>query len=647
MGLLDKLNSGDTGLKSLSYGKDRPNGGSSNQPYIRIPFPEDAKASTSINFIAPQISIGYNAFSVGFDFTSGNLFPYLYSQIKSGFNAIRYNPQYWGPDFLTRGNLFGFLRASDDVKRLTKYFFDFKSSSALLFIAKQEILSKAAVRTEASIGILNEGAYTPLSTVAQAGVSILGFHLKKQGLDPTGTFPGLSIKGYQESIIKEQKLGVDPLPKENRLYNLYASIALNETTKEVKGFKLNNGDVLISYKGGPGSLVGIGNTKIKFATSNINIPVKTLANTAIGNNLDSSLYKTWDSKKLLEQPTNPDVKTLNDFRQVLDPEGKYQNTFLSKSPIYTAKNIEDNIGLSNPGGRKNRSNYDKGALNQTGVSLGAVDKVNFSPIYKSSSDEGSKYYSDPQYKDLIPFFIAILNNDIQDDGKTYKKYIHFRAFIDSISDSFNADWKSIEYMGRAEKFYKYGGFDRKMQMAFTVAAQSRNEINEMYNKLNFLASSLAPEYLDSISQGYMTGNIAYITVGGYIHEQPGIITSLDFDIPEESPWEIGIDINGDDTQGTEAGRKEVRQLPHIIRVKLNFTPIHKFRPEKVVFEDDVDENGKLIPNSTLLRNSGPQLFIDQRRKEKDNTSLNSADSSVNKQEGTPNSPANYTYDNLT
>jgi len=403
----------------------------------------------------------------------------------------------------------------------------------------------------------------------------------------------------------------------------------------------------MSYQGGPGSVLGIGITKIKFATSNINIPVKTLANTAIGNNLNSSLYKTWDSKKFLEQPANPDAKTLNDFRQVLDPEGKYQNTFLSKSPIYTTKNIEDNIGLSNPGSRKNRSNYDKGALDQNGVSLGAVDKVNFSPIYKSSSDEGSKYYSDPQYKDLIPFFIAILNNDIQDDGKTYKKYIHFRAFIDSISDSFNADWKSIEYMGRAEKFYKYGGFDRKMQMAFTVAAQSRNEINEMYNKLNFLASSLAPEYLDSISQGYMTGNIAYITVGGYIHEQPGIITSLDFDIPEESPWEIGIDINGDDTQGTEAGRKEVRQLPHIIRVKLNFTPIHKFRPEKVVFEPDIDASGNPVPNSTLLRNPGPQLFIDQRRKEKDNTSLNSADSSINKQEGTPNSPANYTYDNLT
>ena len=46
------------------------------------------------------------------------------------------------------------------------------------------------------------------------------------------------------------------------------------------------------------------------------------------------------------------------------------------------------------------------------------------------------------------------------------------------------------------------------------------------DKLNFLASSLAPEYLDSLTSGYMAGNIAYITLGEYIYDQPGIITSL-------------------------------------------------------------------------------------------------------------------------
>ena len=41
--------------------------------------------------------------------------------------------------------------------------------------------------------------------------------------------------------------------------------------------------------------------------------------------------------------------------------------------------------------------------------------------------------------------------------------MHFRAFIDSFSDSYDADWSPIEYMGRAEKLYKYKGFGRKYQ----------------------------------------------------------------------------------------------------------------------------------------------------------------------------------------
>ena len=641
MGLLVKFNDGDTNYRSLPFGRDRLNGGSSNQPYIQIPLPENSVLNP-IDFISPQISISSNATQglTGLNFTQGNLFPYLNSVIKSGFSAIRYNSQSWGPDFLNRGNLYGFIRATDDVKRLTKYFFDTKSASALLFVAKQEILSKAAVRTEASKGLFNEGTYTPLSTIAQAGVSILGFHLRKQGLDPTGTIQGLSIQKYQDAIITEQNLGnpafANSTPAENRLYNLALSISSGDKSKEVKGFKLNNEDVLISYKGGPGSLLGIGTTRIRFATSNTNVPIKTLANTAFSNNPYSSLYKTQDYKTIIGQPVNRDFKTQNDFRATLDPGGTYQNSFLSRSPEYINKNVETRLNLNSPGKRyKDRSNYDN--------SPGALDSVTAYPIYKSTSADGSRYYGHPesgQLQDIIPFFIGILNNDIQaGEPNTYKKYLHFRAFIDDISDSYNADWKSIEYMGRAEKFYKYSGFDRKMSLSFTVVAQSRGEINEMYNKLNFLASSLAPEYLDSMAQGYMTGNIAYLTVGGYIYEQPGIITSLDFDIPEESPWEIGIDIEGNDTQATEAGRKEVRQLPHIIRVKLNFTPIHKFRPEKVVFEDDLDENGKPVPNSTKIGEIGPQLFIDQRRKEKGSV-VDFVDSKIE------SSPESYNYNNL-
>jgi hypothetical protein len=93
----------------------------------------------------------------------------------------------------------------------------------------------------------------------------------------------------------------------------------------------------------------------------------------------------------------------------------------------------------------------------------------------------------------------------------------------------------------------------------------------MYQKLNFLASSLAPDYS---ANGYMRGNLAVLTVGGYLYEQPGIITSINYSIPQESPWEIGINDNASDFD------KSVKELPHIIKVTgFNFTPIHKFVPK--------------------------------------------------------------------
>ena len=91
----------------------------------------------------------------------------------------------------------------------------------------------------------------------------------------------------------------------------------------------------------------------------------------------------------------------------------------------------------------------------------------------------------------------------------------------------------------------------------------------MYKKLNYLASTLAPDYSEA---GYMRGNLVKMTVGGYLFDQPGIIKSLNYTVPMESTWEIAIDTSGSQDQS-------VKQLPHMIKVTgLQFTPIHKFIP---------------------------------------------------------------------
>ena len=131
MGLIDLK----TDLKSLRYGKDTLGGGYSGQPYIQKDIPD-------------------------------------------GFSTLGANE-----DFLLRGGINIVSDTKDDIIRLGKMFTDLKSPSGLLFIAKQQILSRTAVRTQTS-GILNEGIYSPLNTLAQAGVVAFGGHLNKQGINP-------------------------------------------------------------------------------------------------------------------------------------------------------------------------------------------------------------------------------------------------------------------------------------------------------------------------------------------------------------------------------------------------------------------------------------------------------------------------------
>ena len=200
--------------------------------------------------------------------------------------------------------------------------------------------------------------------------------------------------------------------------------------------------------------------------------------------------------------------------------------------------------------------------------------------------EGETVNNDLAVNDSVKFRIAVINND---KGGGTATYLHFRAFIDDFSDSYTAKWDPVNYVGRGEELYNYQGFGREISLSWTIFAQSKAELIPMYKKLNYLASSLAPDYN---SAGFMRGNIVRLTMGGYLYEQPGIIKSLTFGVPQESTWEIGINEFG----GTD---NSVKELPHMIKVTgMTFIPIQKFIPAKA--DSLIDPRQKYI----ALANNG-------------------------------------------
>ena len=200
-----------TNLKSLKYGNDTLGGGDSNQPYIKAPIPDS-------------------------------------------FNDLQNSNN----DYILRGGPFALQDSIIDVERLGKMFTDTKSTSGVFFVAKQNLLSRIAVRTQAS-GILNEGVYTPLSTLAEAGVVSIGGHVLKQGLNPfdlTGV-GSTNLSLYGNVVTNQQS------PSLNRLVQLNNAIFIDQQASPdispyTRGFIYNDGLNVLSYSGGPGSILGIG-----------------------------------------------------------------------------------------------------------------------------------------------------------------------------------------------------------------------------------------------------------------------------------------------------------------------------------------------------------------------------------------------------
>jgi hypothetical protein len=552
MPLIDKLST--TTLKSLRYGKDTIGGGSSNQPYITKSIPDSFS------------DLG-----------------------KTG-----------GPDFIIRGGTLAITHTADDVSRLTKMFFDTKSPNGLLFTVKQNLLTRLGVKTQAG----GQEVYLPTSTLAQAGVNAFGLHFYKQGLNPIPDFnlggldidlPG-NIKTYSQ-VVKNTQDAID-----NRLYQLYNTKLLKNPSlgNNITGPNDNN---IFKYGGGPGSILGIGPTYIKFGSNRI-----TLGDGLEYYQYDKSVFSTLPYSlisKASDQSNNnqstsyrsltPFTPKIQDFRTKLRNRGE-SSSIMSDSPNYSTANIENRVFLGDPGQRGNISSYTKG---KNGLTT-AADKITAKSLYQS------RLVDFVETNDLVKFRIEAIDNTTP--GQSV--FIHFRAFIDSFSDSYNAAWSSTKFVGRGEDFYTYNGFTRGISIGWTVAAQSKAELIPMYQKLNYLASNLTPDYS---TNGYMRGPMMRITVGGYLYSQPGFITSLTYTVDNNSTWEIGINDGFNDTNfNTQENIKSisdptVKELPHMIRVSMNYTPIHDFVPRKQLNEYKGNSAGQNTGN--YLSSFGSERYI--------------------------------------
>ena len=599
-------------LKSLKFGKDTQGGGSSGLPYIKPGLPEDSPAGEYLAGIARTSA-----------------------------------------DFPLRGGTYSTIASTEDTIRISRFLNDFPKGA--IFTSKQVGLQKSNPKIETGeLGSrLNTQTYNlNANLLAQVFEQGTGTHINRAGFNTNELDDDKNKYAY---IVKNKTT------EQNRLVNLFNTKISGETDSNVASNKTalgiaDSNEFLFQYVGGPDSNFGDGETIISRTTNTTKAPKGQIRleklidtnnllgfsnNKNIFNNLPSGSYSIENteyqqgygitavdfirpesastsmpqinqfgntmgySALLAAKGDDMSVTTLNDFRQKTSSPQKrnYSDQLV---------NIATRVGIGNPGARTNTQRKGTNIVNYSGQ-----DQVNMIPLY-SEADDTDPFIGKPEARDLIKFAFEVINND--NPSETTR--VHFRAFVTNFSDNHTANWNGQSYMGRGEKFYTYQGFDRQFSFQFKVVAQSKQEMLPLYQKLNYIVSSLYPNYS---KQGFMRGNLHKLTVGEYFCRTPGIITSMNITVDDNYPWEIKYSepeteskfpksdlpntkgYKGSDTFQNSNSDADMMELPQVLNVSVTFIPILNELPSLSEFTNTT-KGGKHI----LISNRGIQEnFIDR------------------------------------
>lgn len=405
----------------------------------------------------------------------------------------------------------------------------------------------------------------PVNILATAGTGTAGVRFRKDGLLDTKTEGGFnydpSMGGakYEFTLLELAKNGIEDTSD----YTLYG-----------KYFNIYNGgfegdeNVILRYPGGPHSIFGIGETTIKRYKADPyrgHLP------------LFNQEFFT------LREPGIPSAIT-NDYRTL---GGEIDNKPIG-TPISSGKTRINLYNLGDPG------------LEPTGegesyniYDVRTIDKISAANIFKRKDLEDFSGV----FKDYIKFRIAVVDTD----NPLNDNVILFRALLDNISDSYQGDWNSFKYNGRAENFYTYSGFNRGISLGFKIHAQSRWEQKPLWRKLNYLVAQTAPEYKNR----RMRGVFSRLTVGDWMNEIPGFFTSVNLSWNTAYPWEIRHDANGAD--------RDLNEYPHILDVSCEFQPIHDFAPSNSPYTPFIIPNKGVNDSQDFTKGSNDEPVNDKNK----------------------------------
>lgn len=263
-------------------------------------------------------------------------------------------------------------------------------------------------------------------------------------------------------------------------------------------------------------------------------------------------------KNVVASLFNPSIKNLPNRQIILGPPRKasiqkksvsipnvnaassYTNIFNPTNTIYTTSPIATFNGTQKL--RKFGLGLRGDLLNQLGVVTANKAGNVIIPI------NGTNKTTDAL--DFVPFkFENIASSNV----------LVFRATITSLSETFSPNWDSKTFVGNPLPFYSYGHIERSITISFKVFSMSALEHKAAWKRLGELARMVYPQRYSGAALK-ATAPFIELTLGDMFKKKVGFIESMTYTVPDNSPWEIGM--NG-------AGTDEYK-APMIIEVELTY-----------------------------------------------------------------------------
>ena len=158
-------------------------------------------------------------------------------------------------------------------------------------------------------------------------------------------------------------------------------------------------------------------------------------------------------------------------------------------------------------------------------------------------------------------------------------YVFFRAYIEGLTENISPNYNPTNYIGRSEPVYTYERAEREISMTLKLVAQTPDELEMIYKKMDRLTSLCYPEYVEDTYGNRMKPPLAKLRYGELFgkenKELMGYIKSISYSVDQSSTYETAVG----------------KRVPRHVSATIGYQVIHEKAPRLGTKFYGINQNG--------------------------------------------------------